>query len=106
MHKHWPAGNELVVGVDSLAEVEEGSGVLWHAVVGPDQEVKLLYLPDRHGRAVLTTDLMGKLHTCVIGGGMEGGREWMSKGGREKRGREEERNGKREKLYIMGGGRE
>ena len=46
-----------VVLQDALAEGEQCSGVLGHTVVGPDKEVELSHLANRH----LSTTLAGQL---------------------------------------------
>ncbi len=68
----------------SLAEGEQGRGILWDTVVRPHHKVELPDLAHWHLCLALTSNL----------GGREGGREGGTEGGRE--GREGGREWKRE----------
>ena len=56
MDDHGPTFLGVVV-VHSLAEVQQGRGVVGHTVVGPLEEVELLHLPHRHLGTALTRQL-------------------------------------------------
>ena len=91
-----------VVEMDSLAEVEDGGGIVRHPVVGPLEEVELLHLTHWHLGIALASKLGGGGGQGRIrgrGGGGGGG------GGEREEGERGEERGRRERGGRERGGR-